>query len=139
MKEQVMEQVMTGSVTIRFNLAGGEWRVVGSGPAKSHKDRVEEGETKQFIFLLTQDMIKRGYEFDTDDPIWVGEDVNQCPTSLPESGPISLVSKSESQVIVNDANPDPVLLRYQLNVLGPDGKPYPIDPIIDNRGGGRWN
>ena len=137
MGQETMEQVMTNPVTIRFKLSGGEWRVVGSGPAKNHSNTVDEGDTQQFIFLLTQDMITPGYQFDTNDPIWVGIDNGQCPTSLPSNGPISLVgTPSASQVTVNDANPDVAKLRYQLNVLDVNGASVPIDPIIDNRGGG---
>jgi hypothetical protein len=138
MTERVMDQVMTNSVTIRFKQTGGEWRVVGGGSAKSHSNTVPFGESQEFVFLLTQDMINQGYQFDTKDPIWVGVDNGQCPTSFDPNGPISLNgAPSASQIRVNDANTDPpVVLRYQLNVLDPQGKSDPIDPIIDNRGGG---
>lgn len=137
MTQRVMDQVMTNSVTIRFKQTGGEWRVVGGGSAKGHSNTVPYGESQEFVFLLTQDMINQGYQFDTKDPIWVGVDNGQCPTSFDPSGPISLNgTPSTSQIKVNDANTASEKLRYQLNVLDPQGKSDPIDPIIDNRGGG---
>lgn len=138
MTERVTDQVMTNSVTIRFKKSGAEWRVVGGGSAKSHRDTVPYGDSQEFVFLLSQDMINQGYQFDTENPIFVGPNGLNCPTSFPNNGPISLSeTPSPSQIKVNDANTDPpVVLRYQLNVLDPQGNPDPIDPIIDNRGGG---
>lgn len=138
MSERIMEQTMTNPVTIDFKRDNsGEWRVVGGGSAKNHKNIVPRGTTQQFIFGLSQDMIQKGYAFDVSDPIWVGVDNGQCPTSL-QNGPITVVPPTTaSQVTVNDANTDPpVVLRYQLNVFDEKGNSAPIDPIIDNRGGG---
>jgi hypothetical protein len=138
MAERIMEQTMTNPVTIDFKRDNsGEWRVVGGGSAKSHKTTVEGVSNQQLIFALTQDMIQKGYRFDVNDPIWVAVDNGQCPPSGASNGQITLVPPATaSQVTVSDANSTPVVLRYQLNVFDENGNSAPIDPIIDNRGGG---
>jgi hypothetical protein len=79
----------------------------------------------------------RGLMFQTDDPIWVGENVPCPPEPGVNSGQISVTGCApETLSTVNANSGKPRELRYQLNFVTADGSKLNCDPIIQNGGGG---
>lgn len=113
---------------------------VGLLPAKFHRLKIPPGASAEIEFRLNPAAVRKGYHFKTDeqeDCIWVSEDTGRCPGPGNSHPQIEVLECCADRIAVRDQNSgDPVTLRYQLNVFDPSGKPAPIDPIIENGGGG---
>lgn len=118
---------------VKFGRTLGYWGV-GLGkvyPAKWHKLR--PARAGDIEFELSDDAIKDGYHFDTNDPIWVGVDDGSFPNTCNTHPDIVNLRPSRDRLTVENRKASgPVTLRYQLNVLDKSGDSKPIDPIIEN-------
>jgi len=127
--------VATTGRNVVFGRPAGYW---GTGfghliPAGRHKLDFRDQPGGLIDFQLSKGVIKRGYHFDTSEPIWVGQDTGACPPTTHCHPDIEIVSVTIDCLTVNNAKSSGhVRLRYQLNVLDRSGNRVPIDPIIEN-------
>lgn len=121
--------------TVRFRRPLGYWGVgrLGMYLAKWHKLKLRNGPPGDLEFVLSPSTIRKGYRFDTNDPIWVHVDNGDCPPQRSSHPDIQNIRSSPTCVTVYNAKVSgPIRLRYQLNVLDGSGNREPIDPIIEN-------
>jgi hypothetical protein len=112
------------------------WDGPDGNPAKHHKLHVGKGAPPQTIVFQLKDKTGLGLSFDEQSPIQVWEQ-DGCPPPGIATDQIELVDSSADRVRVTNRNTGPErTLQYQLNVVSPDGKKWPCDPIIRNDGGG---
>ena len=102
----------------------------------SHRLKLGKGEGAHSIDFQLQDHSGKELRFDTDNPIWAGEN---CPCPPPQglnSQQLS-VGACDPQILtlVNQNSGAPREIRYQLNFIAADGSVEQCDPIIDNGGG----
>jgi len=104
--------------------------------AKHSQLKLDKDSGAHAIDFELHDHTGRGLQFDTGDPLWVGED---CPCPPPpgvNSNQLSVTDCRERTLSTIDLNSDqPRELRYQLNFVGSDGSRESCDPIIRNGGG----
>jgi len=86
-------------------------------------------------FEVTFKLTGGNFEFDQADPIWVSDDVSECPSQNIGHADIKNPSASGRQLTLTNENYSQVDLRYQLNVIDRrTGSRMPIDPIMENGG-----
>jgi len=121
---------------VMFRRPTGVYWGVGLGglePAKWHKLDLRTALPGDIEFELSSGAIRSGYRFDTDDPIWVHADTDNCPPPGSSHPDIEDIRPTPTRVrVYNAKRSGRVSLRYQLNVLDGNNRPKPIDPIIEN-------
>jgi hypothetical protein len=112
-----------------------EFDIDGVKASQSRINLRKDGGAHAINFAL-KDSTGKGLQFDTRDPIWVGED---CPCPPPRG-------INSDQLRVTDCEPKRLStvdqncgrardLRYQLNFTTADGSRATCDPVIKNGGG----
>ena len=124
---------MAKSLKFSRGLLGG-W-FAGGLPASWNRMKFENG-PEEVVLSLSKGAAKKGYRFDTRDPIWVVIDTGECPQQCGVCGQIQDIKCTATQLTFNNLNDEQVTLRYQVNVLDPSNQLKPIDPIMENGGHG---
>lgn len=105
--------------------------------AQHAKLKLDKNSGQHAIDFELQDHSGKGLMFQTDDPIWVGENVPCPPDPGVNSDQLSVtVCAPATLSTVNQNNGEARELRYQLNFVSADGSKLNCDPIIENGGGG---
>lgn len=105
--------------------------------AQHAKLKLDKNSGQHAIDFELHDQSGKGLMFQTDDPIWVGEDVPCPPSPGINSGQISVANCAPGTLsTVNENSGEARELRYQLNFVAADGSKLNCDPIIQNGGGG---
>lgn len=127
MSERIRKDVSFG----RF--LGSWWN--GFSPASGHRMKFPKGEGPfEVTVSLKEREAKKGYRIDEQDPLWVQADAGSCPTTKCSHPDIKDVTATATSVTFTNTNDTPGKLRYQVNVIDPEGRRDPIDPIMENGG-----
>jgi hypothetical protein len=106
--------------------------------AKHARLKLDKDSGAHAIDFKLQDHSGKGVQFDTANPIHVGEN---CPCPPPQGIVTDQIRVTgcvpETLSTVNENSGDARELRYQLNFVAADGSTLDCDPIIDNGGGDR--
>lgn len=124
---------MAKSLKFGRGLLGG-W-VAGGLPASWNRMKFDDG-AEQVVLSISAGASKKGYRFDSRDPIWVCVDAGQCPEQCGIHGQIQVITCTDTDLTLNNLNNEQVTLRYQLNILDSSNQSKPIDPIMENGGHG---
>ena len=104
--------------------------------AKQARMKLAKDSGAQAIDFELRDQTGKGLQFDTNDPIWVGEDCPCPPQRGINSDQITIGGASASRLSTVNSNSGRAReLRYQLNFLTNDGSALNCDPVIENGGG----
>jgi hypothetical protein len=119
-----------------LNDAGGIEFEVDGVKAKHARLKLDKDSGAHTIDFKLQDHSGRGVQFDTVNPIHVGENVPCPPPQGINSDQFGVTScDAERLSTVNQNSGAARELRYQLNFVAADGSQLDCDPIIDNGGG----
>lgn len=103
--------------------------------AEHSRLKLDGGSGKHAIDFELHDHSGKNLQFDTTDPIWVGENCPCPPEPGLNSDQIGVTScNPQTLSTVNENSGDARELRYQLNFKASDGSVQKCDPIIDNGG-----
>lgn len=130
------QQMVTDKVKVRASLIGGsiDWEVDGI-KARDAKLKLHKGSGAHELDFRLDDDTGLGLAFDTNDPIWVGENIPCPPPRGINSDQISVSACSSANLLTVDENSGRAReLRYQLNFVTADGRQEMCDPIIENGG-----
>lgn len=133
------QQIVTDKVKVRASMVGGsiDWEVDGKKAKEAKLKLAKDSGAHELDFRLDDDT-SLGLRFDTEDPIWVGEN---CPCPPPRginSGQIRVTDcTGKTLTTLNENSGHAREIRYQLNFIATDGRREMCDPIIENGGGTR--
>jgi len=123
-------------VRATLNDAGGVEFEVDGVKAKHARLKLDKDSGAHAIDFKLQDHSGKGVQFDTGNPIHVGENSPCPPPPGINSDQIGVTGcVPETLSTINQNSGDARELRYQLNFVAADGSKLDCDPIIDNGGG----
>jgi hypothetical protein len=115
---------------------GVDWEIDGKKPDESKLKLDYKSGGHEITFDLDRDhaLKERGLRFNCAYPIFIHDNVENCPDSGVDEQ-IEVLSCSTDKLTIYDKNTgEAKLLRYQLNFVEDDGAQQVCDPIIDNGG-----
>ena len=116
-----------------------DWEVDNKKPEQARLKLEKDSGAHEITFDLDADRVlkHRGLRFQCAGPIFVHDNIADCPTSgLDEQ--IEVLECSRGTLRILDKNSGPAkVLRYQLNFVEKTGEAQVCDPIIENGGGTR--
>jgi hypothetical protein len=116
--------------------AGGIDFVIDGVKAKDSRIKLEKDTGSQTFEFELKDQSGRGVQFDSGDPLWVGEDCSCPPPQGMQSDQLSVTECRPVRLsAVNENSGRARELRYQLNFIASDGSRIMCDPVITNGGG----
>ena len=119
-----------------LNDAGGVDFEVDGVKAKHARLKLDKDSGAHTIDFKLQDHSGKGVQFDTANPIHVGEN-SQCPPPQGINSDQLAVTSCDAGTLstINQNSGEARELRYQLNFVTAEGSKVDCDPIIDNGGG----